>query len=484
MLRPITLDSTDRGGSMAKRGALSTVGVVTQGAVRFLTSIFVGRIGGPLVLGSFASAVSTAQLSTLLWPSSAGSAASKFVARARGRKDSLEASAVAVHLAKRTLQATVLLSVVAAAVWIWILHGHIGGATTVATLVVGYSVYNFTRGLQFGAGKVARATSWDVISSALGLAGVLGLLIAGVRGLSLLLPLAAAYSLYGIAGWPWRSKGQPTRRLRREIDAFVALGVVGTVASAGFLQLSMIVARLSHGSASAGQYAAALTLATPPSLLAGSFSLVLFPSMAEAWGRSDLAAFREQTDRATRLLVLVMLSLFGTLILCSTLAVNLIWGAKFANASEIVPFLMLAAMINTLGVACTNALTTRSQKGMLMSALSSLTGMAVGVVAWGILTPTMGVTGVAIGYLIGTLVIAGVPIAIVWRRDGHHWTRLWLLALTAVLLVVSLLWVERKLALNVWVEPWFALIFLCGWLFVMRPDVAKALTLMNIGREK
>src|SRR5690606_36015248 len=97
-----------------------------------------------------------------------------------------------------------------------------------------------------------------------------------------------------------------SRTLRREIDHFVLFGLAGAVAVTGFLQLSMVVARLVDSDAQAGQYAAALSLATPASLLAGSMSLVLFPAMAESWGRGDLESFRRQGDEAMRLLVLVM----------------------------------------------------------------------------------------------------------------------------------------------------------------------------------
>ena len=109
----------------------------------------------------------------------------------------------------------------------------------------------------------------------------------GVRGTALLLPLVLSYSVYTLAGWP-RAAAGGTLPDARELDHFVVLGVAGSIASTGFLQLSMIVA---------GHTSPRRTpVSTPPPWhrdpgLAGalSLSLVLFPSLAEAWGRGDHA---------------------------------------------------------------------------------------------------------------------------------------------------------------------------------------------------
>lgn len=474
MLQAVSLDSPART-TMVRRGMLSTVGVAVQGVARFVMNVLVGRIGGPAVLGSVASAISTAQLFSLLWPTTTGSAASKFVAQSRGRADGAEASAVAAHLAKRTVQSGLLLAIAAVPVWTLVDHGGWAGAGAVSMLILGYSGYNFTRGLQYGAGQVPRATGWDVTTAVLGLVGVVVALVVGVRGVLVVLPLALSYIIFAIAGWPWGARGKPAHALRREMDAFVALGVVGTVASAGFLQLSMIVARLTDGVANAGQYAAALALATPPSLLAMSLSLVLFPSMAEAWGRKDLTAFKRQTDRATRALVTIMTTIFGPIALCGSLIVTVIWGDRYGHAAVLLPILLLAILANTMGVACTNSLTSRSHRGMVTSTISSLVGMAFGTLVWAVLAPRWGTVGVAIGYLAGTMVIAGIPITIVWRRDGHHWSSLAVRTAVGIALLVTLLAVERTLLTALWIEPIFALVFAGSWLILIGREARTAL---------
>ncbi|HET8615685.1 MAG TPA: hypothetical protein VFL94_09190 [Actinomycetales bacterium] len=467
---------------MAHRAALGTVGVAVQGLVRFLTSLLVGRLAGPKVLGIVQPAISTALLLSLLWPTTTGSAASKFVARARGAGDIAQIEAVAVHLRRRTVQAAVLLGAVSIPLWIAVDDGHLLDALCVAALLLGYSGYSFTRGLQFGAGQIPRATAWDVTSAALGIAALVLSLALGVRGVALLLPLAASYGLYTVAGWPWGVRGRLAPTLRREIDGFVAIGVAGTLASTGFLQLSVIIGKVVDTPFHVGQYSAALALATPASLLAGSLSLTLFPSMAEAWGRGDVTGFRRQTDLATRALVLVMVTALGAIAVGSRFVVAVVWGDRYTMAADLLPVLLLAVLGTTVGVACVNSLSTRSQRGMVVASGASLAGLATGAVVWALVAPTAGVMGVAVGYLAGTVVVGGVPLVVVWRTDRQAWAPLVVRLLVGVAVASTLVVVEQATRLPVWYEPALVVGFVAVWWALSHRDVRAVLAVVRGGR--
>lgn len=464
---------------MASRGVLSMVGLAAQGVLRLVTPLLVGRFGGPALLGVVQTAISAATFLCLVWPTTTGSAASKFLARARGAGRHDEASTVAAHLRRRTAQATLVLGLAALPIWVVAIRGDLAGGLCVGALVVGYGGYNFTRGLQFGIGQVGRATLWDLVIMVGGLLTLLLALVAGVRGPVLVLPMSAAYLVYTLAGWPWSHGDRPTAVLRRELDGFVALGVAGTTASAGFLQLSMIVAKLVGSSTQAGQYAAALTLATPASLLAGSLSLVLFPTMAEAWGRGDIQTFRWQTDQATRLLVVVMVAVFGSLAICSRLIVAVIWGGRYVEAGRLLPILLFAVLPTTLAMASINSLSTRSQRGMAATSVASLSGLAVGAAAWALFAARGGETGVALGYLAGTLVISGLPIALVWRRDEHHWGGLAARLAVGVGVALGIILARDALNLGPWLDLLWAAVFVLVWLVVVRREAKVVLRLLS-----
>lgn len=472
MLHQVRLDEPVRT-SLARGSVFSTVGLIAQGVLRIATSLLVGHIAGKAELGVVASAIATALTLAVLWPTSTGSAASKFLARARGAGKTDETMAVAGHLRTRTVQTALFLGAVTLPIWIVIDHGTWQDALSVAALTLAYSGYSFTRGVQFGAGQVPRATSWDVTTVLLGLAGLATLLILGVRGTALVLPLVLTYGVYTVAGWPYAAHGRPTVSRRRELDVFVLLGAVGSLASTGFLQLSQIAAKLAGGDAAAGQYAAALSLATPASLLAGSLSLVLLPSLSEAWGRGDRAAFRARTDQASHGLAVVMVAIFGSIAVCSPLIVDLIWGSRYAGVENILPILVVAVLATNLGVTSVNALTTRSQWGNALTSIASIVGMGVGAAFWFTLAPRLGLNGVAIGYLCGTVTIAGIPVGVVWRIDRHRWTPLFGRVVVGVAVAAGIIVAEHVAHLSVLFEPLLAIGFLLVWWAMNRADVAR-----------
>lgn len=472
MLTPIRLDEPTAT-TLARGGVFSTAGLAAQGILRFATTFLVGHLAGKAELGVVASAISMAMTLAVLWPTSTGSAASKFLARARGARDVDETVTTAAHLRRRTVETAVFLAVASVPLWILLDNGSWGAAVSVAALTLTYSGYSFTRGIQFGAGQIPRATAWDLTSVVLGIAGLVALLVVGVRGPVLVLPLVLAYGLYAVAGWPYSVRGRPDSPRRRELDGFVALGAIGSLASTGFLQLSQIAAKLVGGDANAGQYAAAQGLATPAGMLAGSLTLVLLPSLSEAWGRGDLEGFRKQSDQAMRALSVVMVAVFGSIIVCSRLIIGVVWGHRYAGAENILPIIVLAILTTNLAVVSINVLSTRSQRGMMLTTGASLLGMLVGATIWLSFAGSMGNIGVALGYLCGCLVLAAIPIVVVWRKDAHRWALVFGKVLLGLAVVAGLFVLQRIAHLSIWLDPALAVGFLAVWLLINRKVVAS-----------
>lgn len=472
MFTPVRLDDPTPT-SLTRGGALAVTGLLAQGVLRFATSVLVGRLAGQAELGVVASAIAAATILALLWPTSTGGAASKFLARARGAGSVDQARSVAAHLRRRMLLAVLVLAAAAIPVWVYLDGGSLTGALAVALLTIGYSGYSFTRGVQFGTGQTLRATGWDVLCVALGLVTLTLMLLSGVRGVALVLPLAVAYGVYALAGWPFGGGGKPEPAQRREMDGFVALGAVGSLASAGFLQLSQIVTRLVSGDEGAGEYAAAVALATPASMLAVSLSLVLLPALSETLGRADEEAFRSRTDQANRSLAVVVVAVFGTIALCSRLLTRVVWGDGFAGAAPILAVLAVAVLVTTLGVVAVNVMTARSQRGMAINVAASLTGLAVGAAVWFVVAPSLGGIGVAVGYLAGTFVIAAVPVVVVWRTGRQRWGGLYARVALALGLLVTLHGAQERLDLSVWLDPVAAVAFVILWAGLNRREVVR-----------
>lgn len=454
------------------RGALSTVGVLVQGLVRFVYSVLIGRLLTPALLAATNSAISLALFTSLLWPTATATAATKFVARANASQTPADVHGIARHLALVSAGSALALAV-GAGVFSWLVldPGDLLSALLVGLLVVAWAMYSFVRGLHFAVRQVGRATLWDTISAVLAISLLVVVIWLDATAL-LLLPLTIGYAVYAIAGIP---RGAPrtrlSRELRREMNGFTAWTALGTLASTGLLQLSMVIAGSVGTPDAAGAYAAALTLATPASMVARSLSLVLFPSMASASGRADHASVRRQTDLTTRGLVALMGVIFGVLVVAAQPVVLLVFGARYLDAQPILMVLLAASLLVTINVACVNSLSAATQHGVRVPALLSAVGMVIGLVVMWALSPALDVLGVAFGYLAGAILIGLGPIAYVWRTQRMHWGGLALRAALGTAVAAASVWILAVVD----VSPWWALaaaaVFAVVWLLLMLPEV-------------
>ena len=457
----------------ARRGALSVAGVAIQGLVRFVYSVLIGRLLTPALLASTNSAISLALFTSLLWPTATAAAATKFVARARGAGDEAAVHAVARHLALVSITAAVPLGLGAGAFSWWVLApGDAVQAGLVAALVVAWSMYSYVRGLHFAVHQVGRATVWDAIAAGTAIVLLVGVIATGATAL-LLLPLTIGYALYAIAGIPRRHPDHPrvSRGLRREMLGFTGWTTLGTLASTGLLQLSMVIADAAGTPQAAGAYAAALTLATPASMLARSLSLVLFPTMAQATGRADHESVRRQADIVTRGLVAVMGAVFGVLAVAAEPIVLLIFGPRYADAQAPLVILLAAVFLVTVNVGAVNALSAGSRAGVRIPALLSAVGMGIGLAVTWLLLPRLDVLGVALGYLSGAVVIGLGPVVWVWTADRMRWAGTVLRALVGVAAATGLIVLLESTDAGAWWSVLAAAAFLLVWGILMVPEV-------------
>jgi O-antigen/teichoic acid export membrane protein len=483
MVRVVRVDQPTSSGLVA-RGLLSMLGLVSQGATRVVTNLLIGRAGGPATLGLVASTISAAQFAALMWPASIGSAAAKFVAQARGQGDYLGAQAVAAHLARRTAASALVLATATAGVWVLVLHRPASVGALVGLLVLGYAGQSLASGIHYGAGSVARLTRWDIVVSLIGILGVGALLVTGEGGLTLLGPLALAALLQTVTCWPWTARGRPDRRLRREMDLFVTITTIGTLASSGFYQLSIVAAGAVSGPVGAGHYAAVVVLATPLLILTASLSLVLFPTLAEAVGRADQEGVREHLDTATRAICLILVPLVGVLALCDRSVMRIVWGPSFEVETGLFGLIMGAVFVGAVAVPSVNYLSTHSQRGAAFGTAVSVVGLTIGVAIWVSLGPALGIVGVALGYLLGKTCFATTVMVVTARRLKLDWRLLAirLFVAAAALLIWSI--VQTRTTVPLWADPLAAASFLAGWFVLSSQDTRRfAMLVRSVGRQ-
>lgn len=459
MTRPIVRDS-----------AASTVGVLLQGGARFAVSIMIGRLAGHVALASVNGALALAAVASLLWPTSSGQAASIVLAREEAAGRSELVPAVQRHLTRRTAAAVLVTLPGVVAAGLLLLGVDLSAAMWGGAVTAAFSAYNFVRGVQFGRGRILRATGWEAVSAVTTLALLAAVLLADWSGLYLL-PLTVGYGIYAIGGWPRAGAGRSElpRALRRELDHYVAWGVVGTVASTGMLHLSMIIAVASEDGRDAGMYAAAISVATPAAMLATAFSMALAPTMARSVGRADPHGLAAQTDAATRSLVAGMTLVFGSVFIAAPMVVGLLYGEEYADAVLLVRILLVAVLASTLPIAAVNSMTAQGSRGVRTAAVMASASLVLGLAFMVLLASVAGVVGVAVGFLIGALVKALLLLGFVWRRDRLRWAGL---AARAVLGAVGMSGVLLIEPAGVASRVGYALVFGAVWSALSYRDVA------------
>lgn len=458
--------------SLRGRAALSTYATAVQGLARLLYGVLIGNFGSRELLGQTNTSLSLSVLSSQLWAAPAATGGTRFVAARATLDDPEGAATVARHIATRTaLISMVLPTGVSLAGSLWL---GFGPAQTIATVLLAfsYSMYVTLRGIQYGALRFRHVAFWDTVAGALALVLVVLVLALDLTVLALL-PLAAGYGLFAVMSWPARAAGRVEPTLRRQIDHFVLFGALSGIASGGLLQLSQIAAHYYAGPASAGDYAAALTLATPASMLSIALSTVLVPPLVAAAGRGDRRAVHVQSDAIARRLTAIFVGLFGVLVLLSPLAITVVWGAEFVAAADILPVLLIAVMLTSIALGGATTLTSTRVRGPRAVAFLNLGGLVLSVLAWPFLAPAMGTTGVALGYLVGSGAASLAILGTVWWVEKHAWWDLAAKLIGGAALVVVLAMATRSVpgltgaAVQVAAATAFGLV----WLLVNRSDV-------------
>lgn len=426
-LRRVDIDRPETGGPRA-RTIYSTGSLAIQGIVRLAISVIVGRLAGPEALGQVMTGLSVASLLSLLWPSATGAAASRFLAAGQEVGDTQELRRVAGHLSRRTLVASLALAPAAVIYWA-LTHHDLPGAAVLGLLTLGLGGYAYARGVHTGARQVRRLVVLDMVGSLLGLAGTVALAAAGLQSVVVLSPLAVAYLAITVASWPPARSGTPANA--EEMDHFVRWSTLGTVASAGLMQMVMVVAAHKLDGPTTGAFAAALNLISPAALLANSFALVLTPDIAAAFGRGDRDGAVEMVRRSTEGLVAVMVIVFGVAVLLAPWVVLALWGSAFHATSAIFALLSIGPLARAVAVPTVSSLSSRDRKGVEHAAMSTIAGLLVALAIWWV-APAQGWFVVAMGFSLAMILTAAQNVVRAWRLDSHRWGATWLRLLLGV----------------------------------------------------
>lgn len=424
---------------VARNTALSLVAIGLLGASRLLFNVVVGRRFGAEALGTANVAINTGLFASLLVSGGLQAASAKYVAQAVGRSAPGEAAwiyrrAMRINFAGGVALAVGLVAVLPAALPRFSLRGR--DLALAALVMFAYNGYQQAKGSYYGFGKVTRYLRNEIASDAVLLVALGAVALVSVPSL-ILLPLALAYGLFAIVASIELHRDAldpvpPSPALQREIAGFTTLAVLGTVASTGFLNLSVTFAgRYADSVAQTGHFSAALALVLPIYFFPRALSLALFPSVAFRFGQQRIDTVARQLDLTTHALAVLLLPVTAAAALAARPALRLIYGPGYDDAADVLAVLLAATYFSVVPIPSVTSLSATERRWFKVPALSSVLGLTIGLTLWVTLGPRYGVAGIAWGYFIGLVPNAVIPMTFAGRVFGVRFAWLQLKAAAA-----------------------------------------------------
>ncbi|MBE7324831.1 oligosaccharide flippase family protein [Nocardioides sp. Y6] len=429
-----------RGAVGMRAGFFSLLGVVTSGGFRFLVNLVIGRVAGPAVLAQTASILSLAQISTLLGPSSLGAAMTRNISVARTTGPPGEADRIRAHVWRMLWVRALWIAPLALGAYAVVYRPSVTAVAVLLPVLVSLGVYQVAKAELLGDFAFRKVAVIEVAGVVVGVASLVALVVSGVRDARLLLPVVVSGVIFVVArGRVRRPEARLPVEKQRELREFVRLGIVGTLVSAGFMHVSVLLAVHVGGEVGGGMYVAAFTLATPLAMFTTAMGSVVLPHLSALATRHGERLLRALP--MSQLMAWSVGSLLGLVMLFSDEVVALVWGAAYAESADLYPLVLGAICMTAIGMPTSIALTAAGNDGMRISARLGALGACTGAIVWLLTVSGLDVTGVAVGYLTAATVTSVAPLFFVHRLAGKrmHVRRLWPWGWGALLIAAGLL---------------------------------------------
>ncbi|SCE68277.1 lipopolysaccharide biosynthesis protein [Micromonospora mirobrigensis] len=423
---PADPPAAGRSASVVRAGALSMLALLAVGLTRLVHGSLTSHATDRERYGLVGIMLAASMIASLLLPGGVSAGMSKFVAFHRGAADLPGAWAVHRFLSRLGLFSSLLLGLVTALVLRRLHPLDAVDTVSVAVLTASYALYTVDKSAMYGHGLVPRYARIELGTSVLAVAATVAVIVTGRT--FYLLPLCLGYGCFVLLA---RREIRRHRRReapgaggafdRRQVLSFAVLASVGTLASAGFLQATQLLAGHFAAPAEVAYLVAAVALIAPLWFLPRAMALALFPAMAGAHGAGDHSAVRQQVDVSTRALAVVMTPVFLVGLATAPLVLQLFGGGGYAGGAPVLRLMLCASSFGILQVPAVNALASGSARQSRVPVASAVLGCLVGLAVVAVAAGPLGAVGVGLGYLVGTAVTALVPVVTVWRLHRLAW---------------------------------------------------------------
>lgn len=379
---------TSTAGALGRAG-LSSAGLAVQGLARFAYTIAIGRLAGPEALGETTALLSVAVYLSLAWPAGLGFAASRYLPL----PDVAGQASRALRRSFWVSSAVLSLAAIPLAFWI---SGDPALAVSCAFLVFGYNAYVFTRGVLMGEDRITWSLIADTFSSFISITALV-LVLVGQIDWALLLPLALGYLIFAATSWPRTPPEPTTPEVNRGLVRFTRDTTLSALVTGGLLPSTMIFVSIFDSPEQTGLFAAALSLATPASLVSQAVNQVLIPHFARMDG--DRQMLRSAHVRLFLITVLPFTVVFGALIALSPWILTTLYGDRYSGGATAMQILLVIVFLMSCTAAPSAVLVASGHQKLY--ARIWVVAFIAGVTTMLICAPLWGQWGALLGYGIG-----------------------------------------------------------------------------------
>lgn len=377
--------------TILSRTTIVMFGLLAQGLARFFYTVIVGRTAGPETLGEVNGLLSLAVYLSLFWPAPLGVAGSRFLPSASGGRGDLAGT---VSQLKRSFWLSSAVTTLLGTAIALLLTADLLAALISGLLIASYGGYTFVRGTLMGEEKPVRATVLDTVSSVVALTLLVLVVVVDAPAL-FLLPLSIGYVIFSVLGWPRSERAVLPPDQRRQLLRFTSFSAIWMLASGGLLPIAMIAAQIFTSELEAGIFAAGMTLATPANMIAQALSQVLLPYMA-ARAHSP-AVLRPLVLRLFAVSAAGFTVVFGGLYALAPWLLDLFYGARFADGASAMQGLLAGVYLVSCATVPIAALMATDRQRLVSTA--SVITVAVGIAIMMGTAPSMGATGILVGFI-------------------------------------------------------------------------------------
>lgn len=406
-----------------RQGSLALIDQALVSGVSFATTVVLGRLAGPEELGLYSLGIT---MIVVLWVAQDALISTPFTIfrnRLAEREQTTYAGSVLVH--------QIMLSALAA------LAIAIGAATAIGSdskltpvlwvvaAIVPFALFReFCRRISVAHLRFGTAVVLDAVVAATQLTGLLGLALLGSAYAS------SAFAIIGIAtaaaSIPWLLKSRPwfdvkfdnvlpDWRKNWKFGRWVFAGRMMARLNSDVLLIWLLTFTL--GRASAGLFAACMSIvfiANPFILGAGLF---LTPKIAHAYARGGRAGARRSVTIATVSIASGLVLFVGLISVAGGDVMQLAYGNLYTGHGSTLTILAVAIAVGTLGMGATSGLLALERPGLNFRAAAQ--GTVVMLVGAALLMKPWGLFGAACSLLLGQAMDAGTRLIAFYRATAE-----------------------------------------------------------------